>query len=289
MRPDCLVIRAPSGLAGDIIVAGLARLLELDNGALRARLARIPLPDSAATVSLERRMVHGVSGCGLRLELREEHAHRGLAEIAALIDASALRPTARAVALSAFTRLAEVEGEIHGLTPEQVHFHEVGALDSIIDVCLAAELHAEMGSPPLVCSPLPVSDGVVKCQHGLLSAPPPAVLRMLEGVPVYGVEGAGELVTPTALALLHALQARFGAWPAMTVVRTARAYGSRVFAGIPNGAIFVWGTARPAPVSRHPPQEEHEAHAAHAHPHDHAHAHTTDPPASDVAHPRHRS
>ena len=236
-----LVLRTPSGLSGDMLVAGLAALLGLDTDGLAARIDALHLPAFKGCVRLEQRIVKSITGCHLRIDLPHEHVHRGLNEISSIIEGSDLLPEARSVALSAFERLAEVEAEMHGLTPEEVHFHEIGALDSILDVCMAAQLHAEMGSPQVVCSPLPLGDGSIRCQHGLLSAPAPAVLRMLEGVPVYGVGAVGETVTPTALAVLRALPCFFGDWPAMTVDRTARAYGTRVFDNLPNGAIFALG------------------------------------------------
>lgn len=271
---DWLVVRTPSGLSGDMFAAGLARLLGLDTVALAERVRRIGLPALHGAAVLEPRSVRGIVAWGLRVNLPDETAHRPLAEIAAVIDASALAPAARRVARATFERLAEVEGEIHGVPPERVHFHEVGALDSILDICLTAELHAEMGSPAVACSPLPVSDGQVRCQHGLLATPAPAVLRMLEGVPVYGVSGAGETVTPTALALLHALDTRFGEWPAMTVRRTARTLGTRILPGVPNGALFAWGAAACVPVDGRaacsPPGV---AAGEHHHPHRHDPAH----------------
>lgn len=267
MKADTLVVRTPSGLSGDMLLCGLARVLELDGPALEQRVARIGSAALTGVLSVQPRLVDGITGWTAVVSLPHEHAHRGLAEIQSLIDDSAMAVPAKTVARAAFGRLAEVEAEMHGIAVEQVRFHEVGALDSILDICLVAELFAELGNPRLVCSPLPVSDGVVRCQHGLLATPAPAVLRMLEGVPVYGVPGAGELVTPTALALLHALGASFGEWPAMTVLRTARAYGTREFVGIPNGALFALGcrATTVGPGLRAAQQSDH------AHAHSHAH------------------
>jgi pyridinium-3,5-bisthiocarboxylic acid mononucleotide nickel chelatase len=93
-----------------------------------------------------------------------------------------------------------------------------------------------------VCGPLPLCDGTVRCDHGLLPAPAPAVLDLLQGVPVRGIQSEGETVTPTAIALLKGLGAQFGAWPEMTIARTALVYGGRVLPGVPNGALFATGT-----------------------------------------------
>lgn len=246
MTADLLVIRTPSGLSGDMMLVGLARLLGLSSNALEERVQRIGLPALQGAVSVIPRFVAGVGGWATEVSLPQEHVHRSIGEILQIIGNSRLQESARAVASAAFARLAQVEGEIHGIPPDQVAFHEIGALDSILDVCLVAELYAELSSPKVMCSPLPVCDGVVRCQHGLLATPAPAVLRMLEGVPVYGIEADCETVTPTALALLHALQTTFGGWPAVTIRRTARAYGARVIPGVPNGAIFAFGPAENA-------------------------------------------
>jgi uncharacterized protein (DUF111 family) len=275
MDDQVLVLRAPCGLGGDMLVAGLAALAGLDDAALAERIALLRLPSiSGENVRLATRLVHGIVGHQLQVRLPHEHAHRGLADIADMVDRSALLPAARKVAMNAFRRLAEVEGEMHSLPPEEIHFHEVGALDSVLDTCLAAQLHVELGSPEVVCGPLPLGDGVIRCQHGLLAAPAPAVLRMLEGVPVYGAGPVGETVTPTALALLHALPCRFGDWPAMTVRRTARAYGTRVFETLPNGLILAMGTR--AVASHSDTQRYSHVHGAAEHAHPQAHDHTHD-------------
>jgi uncharacterized protein (DUF111 family) len=289
LKADTLVIRTPCGLSGDMLLCGLARLLDLDAAALEQRVARVGVPALAGALQVLPRTVGGITGWTARVTLPHEHAHRGLAEILAIIDAGSLAPAARAVARRAFVQLAEVEAEMHGIAVEEVHFHEIGALDSILDVCLVAELHAELGSPAVTCSPLPVSDGVVRCDHGLLATPAPAVLRMLEGVPVYGVADAGETVTPTALGLLLAMDARFGLWPPMTIARTARAYGTREFTGVPNGALFAAGSRASARGPSRAQARGHDQVHGHVHihgdGHDHDHDHDHDH-AADAAHPR---
>lgn len=246
MSAELLVIRTPSGLSGDMMVTGLVRLLGLSTEPLEGYVQRIGLPALKRALTIVPHFVAGIGGWWAEVLIPHEHAHRSVLDIRKIIEQSRLHESAREVALSAFSHLAQVEGEIHGTPPDQVTFHEVGALDSILDICLTAELYVALGSPRVICSPLPVCDGTVHCQHGLLATPAPAVLRMLEGVPVYGIQAACETVTPTALALLHALQTTYGGWPALTVRRTARAYGARVIPGVPNGAIFAFGTANQA-------------------------------------------
>jgi uncharacterized protein (DUF111 family) len=177
------------------------------------------------------------------LKLPREHAHRTWAEIRAIIDSSALSGTARHWAQEAFALLADAEAKVHGTTPEKVTFHEVGALDSILDICLAGQILERLEADRVVCSPLPVGDGQISCAHGLLASPPPAVQELLTGVPVYGIDHQGETVTPTALALLKAWNVEFGNWPEIEITKTVRAFGQKVIADVPNGAIFCIGVA----------------------------------------------
>ena len=163
--------------------------------------------------------------------------------MAAIVAASGLTPRAKELSLAAFGLLAEAEAHVHGTTPDKIHFHEVGALDSILDVCLTCALFDRLSPDRFVCGPLPVCDGVVRCDHGLLATPAPASLRLLEGLPVVGIPSEGETLTPTAVSLLKALGAQFGPWPAMVIERQERIYGTRVLPGVSNGAMFVWGTA----------------------------------------------
>lgn len=128
---------------------------------------------------------------------------------------------------------------------------------SASDICLAAALLDRIAPAALVCSPLPLCDGIVRCAHGILAAPAPAVQEMLGGIPVYGIPSTGETVTPTALAFLRTAGARFGSWPAMTVETVVRAYGGRLLPGVPNGAIFALGRSL-LPDRDHADRHNHE-------------------------------
>ena len=148
---------------------------------------------------------------------------------------------AKALSVKAFSLLAEAEAAVHGMTSDQVSFHEVGALDSILDTCMVCRLFTIIQPEYFICSPIPLADGTIVCAHGHMPSPAPAVLRLLEGVPVRGFAGEGETVTPTALSLLKALGVDFGPWPEMTVQKTLISYGSKVFANAPNGAVWALG------------------------------------------------
>ena len=238
---NIVVIRPHSGLAGDIFVAGLAELVALSPAGLAEYLGALNLGDLSQQVRLVSKQVNGIRGQSLEISLPNEDKARNLEDIEEFFERSSLTPRAKELALRTFRILAEAEGYVHGLAPEKVHFHEVGALDSIVDIGLSAALLDELSPSHLICGPLPVCDGVIHCQHGYISAPSPAVMRLLTGVPVVPLKGLGETVTPTALALLLGAEARFGPWPAMTIERQTLAYGTRYFPGIPNGALFVLG------------------------------------------------
>jgi len=238
MAESLLILRAPSGISGDMLVSGLAGICGLDAAGLDEEIARIGVPELTGAVRVVPRSVNGIAGTGLEVALPHAHAHRHLADILAIIEASALAQPARERAARAFRLLAEAEAAAHGRTPEQARFHEVGALDSILDVCLACALFARLAPDRFICSPLPVCDGTVLCAHGVLATPAPAVLHLLRNVPVYGLDSRGETVTPTGVALLLALDAVFGGWPPCVMRRHVRVYGSRVLPDVPNGAVF---------------------------------------------------
>ncbi len=229
-----------------MILAGLARMAGADTHALGHMAELVGLP--ADCVALEPRAINAVSGWGCRVDLPDTQTHRTWGDIRGRISASGMSATGKRLAERTFELLAQAEGRVHGIAPEDVHFHEVGALDSILDICVGAELFARLAPSRFVCGPLPLCDGTVKCEHGLLSAPAPAVLELLSGVPVRGIASQGETVTPTAIALLKGLAAEFSEWPAMTIERTALVYGGRVLPGIANGAIFALGAAGGAPT-----------------------------------------
>ncbi len=236
-----LTIRAHSGLSGDIFLAGLLCMTGVTKEELEKDLTAI-MPELSGSVRLVRREVNHIGGWHAEVSLPHQHEHRTLADILALIAACGLSEEGKELSSRAFTLLAVAEGAARGRTPDQVHFHDVGALDSILDICMSCELFHRLSPSRFVVSPLPMADGFVHCAHGIIPVPAPAVLELMDGIPVRPFPGQGETVTPTAMALLRALNAEFGPWPAMTVEKKAIIYGSRVFEDAPNGAIFACGT-----------------------------------------------
>ena len=236
-----LTVRAGCGLSGDIMLAGLAALAGLDNAALSELTEELQVPALHGVLQLEQRQVNSIAGVGCRISLPEEHAHRTLADVLRVVEQSRMPAEAREMAARAFEILAEAEAEVHGVQAQNVTFHEVGALDSILDICLVCRIFCLLEPVAFICSPLPLADGIIHCAHGVTHAPAPAVLRMLDGIPVRDFSGTGETVTPTALCLLRAMKAGFGGWPAMTVSRSVISYGNKIFANAPNGAVWALG------------------------------------------------
>ncbi|MDR1086078.1 MAG: LarC family nickel insertion protein [Deltaproteobacteria bacterium] len=236
-----LVIRPNSGLSGDMLVTGLAQLAGLTKNDLDKLLVQLNLPHLTGRVRLVTRSHQSIRGYGLDLDLPEEHEHRHLADITQFFEAADMTPLARELTLESFRLLAEAEAFVHGQTPQEVHFHEVGAMDSLLDMGLSSILFDLLNPDLFVCGPLPLCDGVIKAAHGLLPAPAPAVAYLLSGVRVTGLNSAGETVTPTALSLLKTFGAVFGNWPEMVIETQALVYGSRFLPDVPNGALFAWG------------------------------------------------
>jgi uncharacterized protein (TIGR00299 family) protein len=181
----------------------------------------------------------------------EPHGHRTLAEITRLIDGSALSPTGKDRAVALFRRLGEAEASVHGTSLDQVHLHEVGALDSIIDIVGSVHALERLGVDRIVSSPLNVGSGSIKSAHGTYPVPAPATLRLLRDAPVYAGSQQAELVTPTGALLVTDYATSFGPMPAMRVGEIGYGAGSRDFADTPNVTRVVIGqTGEGAPADR---------------------------------------
>jgi pyridinium-3,5-bisthiocarboxylic acid mononucleotide nickel chelatase len=167
-------------------------------------------------------------------EHRHHHVHRTLADIGNLIDGSALSGAGKARAKALFHTLGEAEAAIHGTTLEQVHLHEVGALDSIIDIVGAVFALESLGVDRIVSSPLNVGSGSIQSAHGLYPVPAPATMRLLQGAPIYSGPQRAEMVTPTGALLVTGYATEFGAIPPMRVSAVGYGAGTRDFADTPN-------------------------------------------------------
>lgn len=204
-------------------------------------------------VVAERVFSHGIGAVHVRIEAEGPTPHRRWRDLRATFEGSSLPEPVRADAIRVFSALAEAEGHVHGHAADEVHFHEVGALDSILDVTgVCAGLHA-LGIGRLLSSPLATGSGTVTCEHGVLPVPAPATARLLLGVPVTpgpGLPGGGapgELTTPTGAALLVTLGDGFGACPPLTPAAIGYGAGTRDI-GAPNVCRVTLGEPAAAPV-----------------------------------------
>jgi pyridinium-3,5-bisthiocarboxylic acid mononucleotide nickel chelatase len=163
------------------------------------------------------------------------HKHaRGLIEIREIIQKADISETAKKTAIRIFEALGEAEAKIHNTSVEQVHFHEVGAVDAMVDIVCAAVGTETLGVDEIVCSPLNVGGGMVQCAHGTLPIPAPATLELLKDAPVHSSGIQAELVTPTGAAIARTLATRFSAFPEMKIECCGYGAGSRDFSGHPN-------------------------------------------------------
>jgi len=176
---------------------------------------------------------------------RREHSHshehphshehgRGLTEIRAKISAADISETAKKTAIAIFEALGQAEAKIHNTSVESVHFHEVGAVDAIVDIVCAAVGAEALGVDEIVCSSLNVGGGTVKCAHGVFPVPAPATVELLANAPAYSSGLQAELVTPTGAAIVKTLATRFTAFPEMKIEKSGYGAGSRDFPGHPN-------------------------------------------------------
>jgi uncharacterized protein (TIGR00299 family) protein len=241
-----------SGISGDMLLGALLDA-GLDLDALRAGLATLPL--EGYTLEAERVSDHGISGTRalVRLDTAAPHAHRHLADIAALLVAGALPERASERALAIFRRLAAAEAVIHGSRPEEVTFHEVGAVDSIVDIVGTALGFELLGVEALYCSALPLTSGRVHAAHGALPVPAPATLELLKdsGAVWQTVPAEGELVTPTGAAVLATL-ARFERPAAVAVRRVGYGFGQRSLPWANCLRLVLGEAAQPQPTVEEP-------------------------------------
>ncbi len=234
-----LFLDAQSGIAGDMLVAAL-----LDLGVpltvIESALASLPL--DGYRLSTPRVSRSGIAARRFVVEAPGEQPQRSYAQIREMLEEATLPEGARVAALSAFRRLAEAEAAVHAMTVEEVHFHEVGAVDSIVDIVAACAALAHLGAE-IVAPPLPLGRGGVVAQHGPLPVPAPATLLCLRGVPTTHGGADAELVTPTGACLVATMASRFARWPDLIPRRVGWGSGTRDLADRPNLLRVVLGTA----------------------------------------------
>lgn len=245
-----LYFDCPAGISGDMTLGALLDL-GVDEAALRAELAKLGV-EGEYDLRVARADKRGITGTQVKVHLvhgehgheaehSHPHAHRDLADITAIIQGSGLSDRVKAKAVALFAELARAEGKVHGVPADHVHFHEVGAVDSIVDivgVCIAMDM---LCADRVVFSPINTGSGRVRCQHGLMPVPAPATAELLTGVPSYSDNTQSELTTPTGALIARSFATEFGPCPAMTIRKVGYGLGFKDF-DFPNALRVMLGT-----------------------------------------------
>jgi len=230
-----------AGASGDMILGSLVDA-GLDPDLLIKELSKLHLDHFA--LSFKPAVKRGLGGTQavVAIDTHTHHPHRGIQDIRSLIEASELSPDTQQKSMAIFSRLARAEARVHRTAVEAVHFHEVGAVDAIVDVVGAVSGLSLLGIEAVYCSALHLGSGTVTCAHGILPVPAPATIELVKGIPVYATETQGELLTPTGAAILTTLARGFGSLPALTIENSG--YGAGMAnPEIPNLLRVVIGNA----------------------------------------------
>ena len=215
-----------SGASGDMILAACIDAgVELEQ--LRADLGGLAVPGWSLEAQTIRKQGFAATQIDVKVDASVDKPHRHLKHIREIIEKSNLPAAVAERALAVFTRLAEAEAVVHGTTIEKVHFHEVGAIDAIVDIVGACAALNRLGIDEVRCSPIPTGNGTVTCDHGVMPVPAPATAQLLKGVPLADCDEMGELTTPTGAAILTTLAAGFGPLPGMSITRIGVGAGRR--------------------------------------------------------------
>ncbi len=222
-----------AGISGDMALAAL-----LDLGVpleyLSEELGRLGLPEGSYSLSLHRTWRRGANALKLVVSVREEKSHRHYSEIVRMIEASGLTERAKELSMRIFGRLAEAEARAHCVGIEEVHFHEVGAVDSIVDIVGVAICLDFLQIEEIHASALPLGGGFVETAHGRLPVPAPATAELIQGLTVHGACGDGERVTPTGAAIVASLAGSSSKFSGMRLLKTGSGAGEKDFPDCPN-------------------------------------------------------
>lgn len=228
-----------AGASGDMILGAMVDA-GIDARVLTEQLSLLNV--TGFDVRFEKVKRAGLSATHAIVTTQPEHAHRHLSDILKIIDNSSLAFGVKERASEIFTRLAQAEGRVHNEPVENVHFHEVGALDAIVDVVGAAICFDLLGIEEFICSPLHVGSGTVEMAHGRFPVPPPAVADLLAGVPFYSTDIKGELLTPTGAAIITTVSKHYGPVPPIEVAQIGYGAGTRDYDNFPNVLRVLLGT-----------------------------------------------
>jgi uncharacterized protein (TIGR00299 family) protein len=227
-----------AGASGDMILGALIAA-GVDPQAFKQQLSLLDV--QGYTIDFETVDRSGISATYARVQTAHEHAHRHLSDILKIIYNSRLSDAVKNRAAKIFSRLAEAEARVHNQPVERIHFHEVGALDAIIDVVGAAICFELLGIERFASSALHVGSGTVDMDHGRFPVPPPAVAELIKGVPFYSTDITGELVTPTGAAIITTVCTDYGPIPRMRLDQTGYGAGTRQYEKFPNALRVLIG------------------------------------------------
>lgn len=231
-----------SGIAGDMTTAALVDL-GVPFSVIEQAVSTLELP--GVELRLESTFAGAIGATRFDVVIDEQPGERAYREIDALLAGAPLEPETRSLAQRIFRRLAEAEARVHRIDVGDVHFHEVGAVDAIVDVLGAAAAVSHLGAT-VVAAPLPMGRGSVTCRHGVLPLPAPAALECLAGAPTYDAGIDAELVTPTGAAIIATIASSYARWPALVPERVGWGSGTQTLPDRPNGLRVVLG----APAGR---------------------------------------
>ncbi len=231
---DMVYIDCPMGISGDMFLGAMIDL-GVDPGLIKKELKKLPMPIDEFEIETSKEVRHSITGTSFKVRVKESKDHRSFREIRAMIQKSGFSPCVEALSLAIFELIAQSEGRIHGVPPEDVHFHEIGAIDSIVDIIGAAVAVDALGNPSFFASTVALGQGMTKTMHGVIPIPAPATLDILKGVPVTQGPAPFELTTPTGAAIIKTLaEERFGPMPDMVIEATGYGAGKKDFAGAAN-------------------------------------------------------
>lgn len=213
-----------AGISGDMVTASLIDA-GLDFNYLEKTLAGLGL--SGYEISCEKKIKNGIAGTSFTVTVKKDQPHRRLSDITEIIMGSPLHEKVKNDAISIFRIIGKAEAQVHVKSIEEIHFHEIGAVDSIIDICAAAAGINELGINKIISSPVNTGRGYVKSEHGTLPVPAPATAEILRGIPVYATDTAAELTTPTGAAILSHFAKSFSPLPQMKVESIGYGAGSK--------------------------------------------------------------
>jgi len=233
-----------SGISGDMTLGAMVDL-EVDTEILKSELAKLNLDEYELSFAKVKK--HDITGTKANVNLHhhehsDHHHGRHLSDILLLIYESELSDDVKAKSKLVFTRLGEAEAKVHDVDIDEVHFHEVGAVDSIVDIVGSVIGISILGIDKIYSSPLPLGQGFVKSSHGIIPVPAPATVELLKGVPTRRTEIQGELVTPTGAAIISTLAEGFGTMPEMVIDKVGYGAGTKELSEQPNLLRVILGT-----------------------------------------------